>query len=181
MAASLGANPGCSTFILPPALGEHSSLAFRLVVYNLRRVCSSPAPSRSGVHLGAYLAYALSFLPDRVVGWAWSCPGLGLGVNPLLSAPVWWPQSTFNSKVYRIGRICDPPRCARSCDGFVYAMPLAGPLHDVRLLFDAHLGGVVGLAMQCAPTSLLPPLLGWGCIADPVGGALHPLVDLAGE
>ena len=28
--------------------------------------------------------------------------------------------------------------------------------HDVRLLFDAHLGGVVGLAMQCAPTSLRP-------------------------
>ena len=24
-----------------------------------------------GVHLGAYLAYALPFLPDRVVGWAW--------------------------------------------------------------------------------------------------------------
>ena len=61
-----------------------------------------------GVHLGAYLAYALPFLPDRVVGWAWSCPGLGLGVNPLVA-----PIHIQLQGLARIGRICDPPRWIR--------------------------------------------------------------------
>ena len=40
-----------------------SSLAFRLVVYNLRRVCSSPAPSRFFTVSGGFVCFGL--------GWGW--------------------------------------------------------------------------------------------------------------